>query len=76
MSKKILTRNFKNYVYVRARLLHTVQVLARQRRTVNVKQFIMVKGPAVFEATTFIRKYGRQAFLAFVSGSLRDLNIG
>ena len=30
-----------------------------------------MKGPAVFEATTLIRKYERQAFLALVSDSLQ-----
>ena len=76
MSEKFLTQN---YVYVRAILLHTVQVLARRSPTVNVKQLIMEE----FERPFCIRGYhiyqevyGRQAFLALVSDSLRDLNIG
>ena len=40
-------------MYVRARLLHTVQVLARQRPTVNVKQLIMEE----FERPCCIRGY-------------------
>ena len=40
-------------MHVRARLLHTVQVLARRRPTVNVKQLIMEE----FERPCCIRGY-------------------